>query len=204
MADVEADTDRVEVAGLEDGEQVFRRGDLVLQILQQQAHAERGGEGFEVLDGSERALKGGLVPGGVLEAEVQDDGGEGDLLGRLDGALDLVHGGDSVGLLGGDQVEIGRDVARPLGRVRAAEVAPTLRDIDGLMQHGAHIVGAEPGGELAHGGRIGVVEVVARGEDFDCHGTAGLRAGGGEGVQQAGVQAVLEEDVSGDSGLHCC
>jgi hypothetical protein len=67
------------------------------------------------------------------------------------------------------------------------------------MQHGAHIVGAEPGGKLAHGGRIGVVEVVARGEDLDC-----LRAGGGEGVQQAGMQAVLEEDVSGDSGLHCC
>jgi hypothetical protein len=28
------------------------------------------------------------------------------------------------------------------------------------------------------------------------------RAGGGEGVQQAGVQAVLEEDVRGESGLH--
>ena len=79
----------------------------------------------------------------------------------------------------------------------AAEVAPAFGEIDGLMQHGAHVVGAEPRGELAHGGRIGVVEVVARGEDFD-----GARAGGCEGVQQTGVQAVLEEDVGGESRLH--
>jgi hypothetical protein len=29
-----------------------------------------------------------------------------------------------------------------------------------------------------------------------------VRAGGGEGVQQAGMQAMLEEDVSGESGFH--
>jgi hypothetical protein len=39
--------------------------------------------------------------------------------------------------------------------------------------------------------------VVARGEDFD-----GARAGGCEGIQQTGVQAVLEEDVGGESRLH--
>jgi hypothetical protein len=119
VADVEADADRVEVAGLEDGEQMLRRGDLVLQILQQQADAERGGEGLEVLDGGERALEGGLVPGGVLEAEVEDDGGEGDLLGGLDGALDLVHGGDAAGLL---ERRSGRDWAR-----RGATTGPRPR-----------------------------------------------------------------------------
>ena len=177
---------------------MLRRGDLVLQILQQQADAERRGECLEVLDGGERVLQGVLIPRRVPQPKVEDDGGEGHLLGGLERALDLVHGGDAVGLLGSNQVEIGRNVARPLGCVRAAEVAPALGEkIDGLMQHGAHVVGAEPGGELAHGGRIGVVEVVARGEDFD-----GARAGGCEGVQQTGVQAVLEEDVGGESRLH--
>jgi hypothetical protein len=39
--------------------------------------------------------------------------------------------------------------------------------------------------------------VVARGEDLN-----GTRAGGCEGVQQARVQPVLEEDVGGESRLH--
>ena len=104
--------------------------------------------------------------------------------------MHLVHGGDAVGLLGCDEVEVGRDVARPLG-------VGAVGDVDGLMQDGANVVGAEPRGQLAHGEGVGVVEVVARGEDFD-----GARAGGGEGVEQAGVQAMLEEDVCGDSGLH--
>jgi hypothetical protein len=43
---------------------------------------------------------------------------------------------------------------------------------------------------------------VARGADLDCHGSAVAGAGGVEGVQQPGVQAVLEEDVGGESGLH--
>jgi hypothetical protein len=39
--------------------------------------------------------------------------------------------------------------------------------------------------------------VVAGGEDFD-----GLCAAVVQGVEQAGVQALLEEDVSGQGGLH--
>ena len=148
------------------------------------------GEGLEVLDGGERVLDGGLVPGRVIEAEREDDGGEGDLLGGLERALDLVHGGDAVGLLRRDEVEVGRDVARPLS-------VGAVGYVDGLMEDGADVVGAEPGGEFADGGGIGVVEVVARGEDFDGAGT-----GGGEGVQQARVQAVLEEDVGRESRLH--
>ena len=83
---------------LENVEEVIGRSGFALQIFQQQADAEGRGEGFEVLDGGDGVLDGELVPGGVLEAEVEDDGGEGDLLGGLDGALDLVHGGDA-GLL---------------------------------------------------------------------------------------------------------
>jgi len=70
------------------------------------------------------------------------------------------------------------------------------------MEDGAGVVRAEPGGEFAHSGGVGVVEVVARGEDLDGHGPAGVGAGGEECIQQAGVQAVLEEDVSRESGLH--
>jgi hypothetical protein len=97
VAEVEADADLIEVAGLEDVEEVLGGGDFVLQVFQQEADAERRGEGLEVLDGGEGIVDGGLVPGGVLEAEVEDDVGEGDLFGALDGALDLVHGGDAGG-----------------------------------------------------------------------------------------------------------
>ena len=45
-------------------------------------------------------------------------------------------------------------------------------------------------GYVADGGAVSVVEVMAGGEQFD-----GLGAGVVEGVKQAGVQALLEEDV---------
>ena len=50
---------------------MLRRGDLVLQVLQQQADAQGRGEGLQVLDRGERALDGGLVPGGIAQAEVE-------------------------------------------------------------------------------------------------------------------------------------
>lgn len=63
------------------------------------------GEGFEVLDGGEGVFEGAGVPGLVLEAEVEDGGGDGNLLGGLEGALDLVHGVDAARLFGVDEVE---------------------------------------------------------------------------------------------------
>jgi len=106
-----------------------------------------------------------------------------------------------MGLLRRDKVQIGRDVARPLIWISAAEGPAAVSDVDGLVQDGADVVGAEPGGELADGRRVGVVEMMARGEDFDRHGPARARAGGLESVQQAGVQAVREEYVGRESGL---
>ena len=64
---------------------------------------------------------------------------------------------------------------------------------------GGDVGGAEPGGDFADGGAVGVVEVVAGGEDLDVAGS-----GLGEGVEVAGVEALLEEDVGGDAGLHGC
>ena len=56
---------------------------------------------------------------------------------------------------------------------------------------------AEPGGDVADGGAVAVVEVMAGGKELD-----GLCAGLVEGIEQTGVQALLEEDVGGDGGLH--
>ena len=69
--------------------------------------------------------------------------------------------------------------------------------VERLVERGGDVVRAEPGGDVADDGAVGVVEVVADGEDFD-----GLGAALVHGVEQAGVQALLEKDVSGDSGLH--
>ena len=62
--------------------------------------------------------------------------------------------------------------------------------IDGLMHDCMDIIGAKPCGGLAQGWRVGVIEVMARGKDFD-----GTRAAGSEGIQQAGLEAMLKEDV---------
>ena len=190
VAYVEADAYAVEVADLDDFEEMLRGGDFVLQVFEEDADAERVGEGFEVLDGGEGVFEGAGVPGLVLEAEVEDGGGDGDLLGGLEGALDLVHGVDAAGLFGVDEVERGGGVAGPLGVGAVAEV-------DGLVERGGDIVGAEPGGEVAEDGAVGVVEVMARGEEFDGFGAAVV-----ESVEQAGVQALLKEDVGREAGLH--
>jgi hypothetical protein len=121
---------------------------------------------------------------------MEDAGVDGDLLGGLEGALDLVHGGDAVGLFGIDEIDVGGDVAGPLPASPVAEV-------EGLMECGGDAGVAEPGGDVSDGGAVAVVEVVAGGEDFDS-----LCAGFVEGVEQAGVQALLKEDVGGEAGLH--
>ncbi len=156
----------------------------------QDADAERVGEGFEVLDGGEGVLEGAAVPGIVLLAEVEDAGVDGDLLGGFESALYFIHGGDAVGFFGIDEIDIRCDVARPLP-------ASPVGEIDGLVERGEDAGVAEPGGDVADGGAVAVVEVVAGGEDFDS-----LGAGVMESVEQAGVQALLKEDVGGDGGLH--
>lgn len=186
VAYVEGDAYVVEVAYAEDFEQMLGGGDLVLQIFEQDFDAERMGEGLEMLNGGKGVFEGTGIPGLVLEAEVEGDGTEGDLLGGLDGAFDLVHGVDAAGLFRVDEVERGSDVATPLGV-----------GVERLMERSGDIVGPEPRSEIADDGAIGVVEVVAHGEDFD-----GLCAALVQGVEQAGIQALLKEDVSGDSGLH--
>jgi len=101
---VEADAYAVEVADADDFEEMLWGGDLVLQIFEQDADTEGVGEGLEMLDGGEGVFEGAGVPGVVLAAEVEGAGGDGDLLGCFEGALDLVHGGDAGGLFGVDEI----------------------------------------------------------------------------------------------------
>ncbi len=190
VAYVEGDTDAVEVADVEDFEDVFGGGDFVLQIFDEDADAEGVGEGFEVFDSGEGVLEGAGVPGVVLLAEVEDAGCEGDLLGCLEGALDLVHCGDAVGFFGIDEIDVRGDVAGPLP-------ASTIAEVEGLVERGGDACVAEPCGDVAYGGAVAVVEVVAGGDDFDGLGSAPV-----QGVEQAGVEALLEEDVGGHGGLH--
>ena len=119
----------------------------------------------------------------MLHAEVEDGRAEGDLFGGLDGSLGLVHGFDAVGFVGADEIEVGAGVAAP---VRIGE--------EGLVEAGEDARVAEPEGEFADGGAIGVVEVVAGGEDFDCWCAEG-GASAGKHIEEAGVEAVREEDL---------
>ncbi len=183
VAEVEADAYVVEVAYTDDLEEVLGSGDLVLEVFEEDADTEGMGEGFEVLDGGEGVLKGAGVPEVVLVAEVEDDGLDGELLGGFEGALDLVHGVDAVGLFGVDEVEIGCYVAGPLS-------VGAVAGVDRLVKGGGDFVGAEPGGDVADSGAVGVVEVVAGGEELDGFGSAVVK-----GVEQARVQALLKEDV---------
>ncbi len=53
VAEVEGDADAVEVADLDDFEEVLGCGDLVLEIFEQNTDTEGVGEGLEVFDGGE-------------------------------------------------------------------------------------------------------------------------------------------------------
>ena len=81
VAYVEADADAIEVADVEDFEDVFGRGDFVLQIFDEDADAEGVGEGLEVFDGSEGVFEGAGVPEVALLAEMKNAGVDGNLLG---------------------------------------------------------------------------------------------------------------------------
>jgi hypothetical protein len=190
VAYVEADADAIEVTDTEDLENVLGGGNFVLQVFDQDANAEGVGEGLEVLDGGEGVFEGAGVPGIVLLPEVEDAGVDGHLLGGLEGALDLVHGRDAMGFVRVDEIDVRGNVPGPLPASPVAEV-------EGLVERGGDAGVAEPGGDVADGGAVVVIEVMTRGEDLDS-----LGAGFVEGVEQAGMEALLEEDVGGEGGLH--
>ena len=187
VAEVERDAYVGEVAGGEDFEEVFGGGDFVLKIFEEDFYAEGVGEGLEVFDGGERVFEGAEVPGIVLEAEVEGESSEGDLLGAVEGALDLVHGDDAVGFFGVDEIDVRSDVAGPLAGSAVAQG-------DGLMEGGSCTGVAEPGSDVADSRAIGVIEVMTGGEDLNDR-AAVWGETAQDRIEEAGVQALLQEDV---------
>jgi hypothetical protein len=75
--------------------------------------------------------------------------------------------------------------------------AAPVSEEEGLVECGSDASVPEPCGDVADGGAVAVVEVVTGGEDLD-----GLSSAAVEGVEQARMEALLEEDVGGDCGQH--
>ena len=70
-----------------------------------------------------------------------------------------------------------------------------MRRMDGVQRNAA---GVEPVGNFAHVLlAVGIVEMLARGKNFD-----GLRAAAHQSVQQAGVQPLFHVNVGGNCFLH--
>ena len=90
-----------------------------------------------------------------------------------------------MGFVGIDEIDVRGDVAGPLS-------ASAIAEVEGLMECGGDAGVPEPGGDVADGGAVVVVEVMPGGKDLDRLGTGFV-----QGIEQAGVQALLEEDVGG-------
>ena len=65
------------------------------------------------------------------------------------------------------------------------------------MENGYERVGAEPVGQLDHMLAAGVVEMLAGGKNLHS-----LRAGAGGKLEQAGMQPLIEKQMSGEDAQH--
>ena len=168
-------------------DQMLRRGGLAQEIFDQQAHAERARKGAQVLERGDGKLDGALRPRIVALAEMHHEIAQRNVLGRLERALDLVHGVDAAGFFRVQHIQA--------GRAGAAHLAVGIKR--GVHGKGLKRVGAEPLGQLHHLLAAGVVEVLARGEDLHR-----LRAGALRELKQPRVQTVIQEQVSRQNAQH--
>lgn len=189
VAGIEAKAYGVEVTYPCDFDEMGRSSKVTGEIFQQKLNAEGCSEGLEVFDGGERKVQRFGGPAIILQPEMEDAGTEGDLFGGLEGAFGLIHCGDAMALVTGDEVESGCRVARPGDLFSFRE--------DGHVHGGSHRIGTEPGGEFADGAAIGVIEVMPRGEDLNKVGPGVM-----EGVEVRGVEAVGKEEVGRDASGH--
>jgi hypothetical protein len=145
------------------------------------ADAERLGEGAQVLDRSHGGFEFLFVKGVVGIADVLDEKAERNVFGNFERAFDLVHGVDAAGAVGGGDVDGRRAGASPL-------VIGVQRRVHGIQRNAG---GLEPVGNFADVLlAIGVVEMLAGGEDFDR-----LRSRLDEFVEQARMEPFLHIDV---------
>ncbi len=186
VARVQAEAYGIEVTDAGDLDEVGGCGEVVIEVFEQKLDTERGGEGFEVLDGSEGQVEGLGRPSVISQAEVQHTGAEGDLLCGFEGALGFVHGEDAITFVAGDKVECGFGVTGPLGFFSLCEEGHVHGGLDGI--------GTKPKGEVADGVAIAVIEVVTRRKDLNHFG-----AGAMQRVKMTRAKAVGEDEVRGDA-----
>ena len=182
VAQVKTDADIVQVAHIEDGEQVFRSSGIAGQVLDEQADTQGVREGSEVFECGEGVLDGARGPAVFFFAQVQDEVLKGDGLGGFQRALDLVHGVDAAEFVRMDDVDGGSTGAAHLAVGKERRVhRPGLKGI-----------GTKPGGQLGDLLAAGVIEMLARGKDLDA-----LCASTGRQFQQPRMQTLVEKQMRG-------
>src|ERR1700722_14369297 len=105
MPAIEADSDVVEVHGFDELNETIGSGEFVRNIFDQYSDSERLGEGAQELDGGHCGLEFLFVKGVVGIADMLHQEAEGDMLGDFESTLDLVHGIDTTGAVGGGDVD---------------------------------------------------------------------------------------------------
>src|SRR5579862_6137758 len=92
MPEVETDADVVEVRAADHLHQAVWRGEFVRNVFQQNSYAEGLGKRTQVFDGGHRRFEFLLAETFVGRTQMLHQETKRDLLGNLEGALDLVHG----------------------------------------------------------------------------------------------------------------
>ena len=175
MTDIKADTDILEVTDLHDFQQVFRLGDFVLDIFEQQVYAQRLAEDAHVFDRGDGVVQCARTPLIFALAQMQHEELERQGLCDFESALPFIHGVDTPRLVRMDDIH----------------GSPPPRPPSSSAQMGACMEWIATGFEanqsaIPYMGAAGVVEMLPGSKDFN-----GLRARFVERFKQAGVQACL-------------
>src|ERR1017187_2865575 len=181
MSAIEADANVVEVHGVDEFDEPLGRGKLVGNVFDQHANAKWLGKGAQVLDRGHRRFEFLVVKLLVGIADVLHEKTKRNKFRDFERALHLVHGLNASGAIGGGDVDGRRTGASPL-----------VIGVQGRM-HGVewNAGGAEPFSNFTNVLlAVGVVEVLAGGEDFD-----GLGSRLDEFVEQARMQSFLHINV---------
>ena len=179
VPEIEADADVIKVRPANHLHQPVWRGKLVGNIFQQNPHSERLGEGAQVFDRSHGRFEFFLVETFVGSAQMLHQKAERNLLGDFESALDLVHGIDASGAVGGSNVDRRRAGASPL-------VVGIKRRVDGIQRNAAAV---EPVGNFLDVRlAVGIVDVLPCGENLD-----GLHTAARQPVQNARMQPLFHE-----------